>query len=275
MIYFVETTRASLKPADLPSLGLSHILDAGEALNCVQVTGKTPGGKPGLLVCNKTRFGADGLKLEHEWSHPLPGIESVVRVAWSERPTPEKLARKVQLQGYRVDDADGREWQLPLVRKVDDGGCPVSTLPCYQTLNAEGEVVAGSPKQEFLHLWEATEEPWGALTASISYERAVRDAIQAGEDISQLGPPPKLTDADTLRWLTPIIAANYLVSATELMLLNTFDTVGRGPLSWVSLAISFADKMRRMDAMEEQKKTADAMSRSDEKTSTSPAGEAA
>lgn len=255
MIYFVETNKATAKPSDLASFGLAHIRDEGEALSSKAASGKTPGGKSGLLLCNRSRFGNDDLRLDLDWSHPLPGLSAVVRVAFPSRPAPEQLARKTQLKGYWVTDAADRQWLLPLIRKVGDDGAPVSALPCYLTIGPDGSLAKGDPKQEYRHLWEESAEPWDRLLASLNYERAMRQSVEGGDDLGDLGQPPELTDADVMRWLTPIMAANYVIGGHELVLLSAFDDVGSQPLTWLSTALSFSEFMRRLEDREEQKKT--------------------
>lgn len=275
MIYFVETNKASAKPSDLASFGLAHIRGEGESLSVKAASGKTPGGNPGLLLCNRTRFGTDGLRLDLDWSHPLPGLPAVVRVAWTKRPGPEELARDQQLSGYRLTDAADRKWLVPVVRRVGDDDGPVSALPCYLTIGPDGNMIRGEPKAEYRHIWEASAEPWNALLASVNYERALAEAIKAGEGVDELGPPPELTDADVMRWLTPILAANYVIGGPELVQLGAFDELGVQPLSWLSAALSIAELLRRLDEREEQKKTDGGTSPPDASGSIISSGEAA
>ena len=275
MIYFIETNKPSATPSDLESFGLSHILDVGDSLASVQAVSNTPGGQRGLLVCNRKRFGTDGLVLEHDWSAPFPGLSTPVRVAWKEKPTPETLARGKQLRGYWLTDACESRWQLPVVRRVSDDGTPVTALPCYRRLDADGNLVKGDPKDEFRYLWDASEEPWNRLLASYEYEQAVRHSLAANESIADLGQPPELTDAEVLGWLSPIVSANYVIGATELVMLNAFDDGGRDPTGWLSLAIGLADFIRRSEDRQRQKKTASDTSLSGPSPSTSSAGETA
>lgn len=272
MIYFVETNKSNLAPKDLAEFGIAHLLDTKEPLASVAVSGKTPTGKGGVLVCNQKRFGTDGLKLDHDWQ-PLHGVDSRVRVAWSKRPEPDQLKRAKPLLGYTTLDADGREWQLPIVRQIVDCA-PVSATPRYLQFDAEGALKPGDPKAEYVYLWDAGEEPWRALEATYGYERELTAAIEAGGDLSELGPAPDISDGDVLRWLSPIVAANYVVSASELVLMNTFDGVVQ-PLHWVVKSLAFGEWMIRVEEREEQKKTDAGTSPAESPGSTTTAGEAA
>lgn len=243
MIYFVETNQQSAKPADLAAWGLSHLLDDGEALASVAVSGACKLGVPGLIVANKSRWGVDCMTADAAWSDPLPGLPVRVRVAWAERPTPESLARKRQLDGWLVKDADGREWRLPLVRSLGDDDTPEPATPRYLKFGPDGELVPGEVKEEWRYLWEATETPWRRLVAM--WEAGLSDE---GDD-----PRQRVTDAEVVDWLSPIVAANYAVTARELVAMNTFDA-DVTPFRWLSLAVSFAQLVRRHQEREAQKK---------------------
>lgn len=269
MIYFVETAKGGFGPADLAALGIAHIVGPGDGVSSRQ-TAQGPGGAAGLYVCNARVADLDQLE-GLTWSEPLPGLPAAVRVGWATKPTPELLARREQLPGYWFDDVDGRRWRVPLVRRVDAAGTPRAATPCYLTFDTSGELVPGEPVAKYRYLSEVCDECWPRLDEFFRHDQHVAAAIEAGEDVGELGPRPPLPTADVLRWLSAIVATNYYASAQELVLLGVWSDVGLGPLSWLLAATSY-DELLRREAAAEKKSPATVSSASDERCSTTTPG---
>lgn len=239
LLYFVETDAAAARPADLADYGLAHILDGSDPLASVRAEGATPGGESGLLLANKSRLGGAPFDIDLDaqvWSDPLPGFPGTVRVGWwrDHEPTPASLARSKPAAGYTVTDASGRDWHLPVVRKFVDGES-VAAVPQYLTFDDNGNVVSGEPLEQYVPLFEGSEEPFERLRHRFD---AVLDSSFEGDG----GEP--ITDGEVLRWLSPLVAANYVVTAPELVVMRCFDDVDDGALRWLALSIGLSSWVR-------------------------------
>lgn len=210
-LYFVPN-KNTLTPDEAAALGLAYALDG--SIECRQVTGSGPAGQQGVVCVHAEKYDAGQLAYypkTQEWRQ-IPGSEVWVGHAKGELPGPEDLARTKQLDGQRVELADGRAWIVPVARSYSESNIAGDAelywgvnLPQKLQLAADGRWVTSGVVEKYAALWELA-EAWNRCR----FQQMTADDIQRFNVQGQI-------DATVL-----VLQANYRLGRVEASLLGLF-----------------------------------------------------
>ena len=224
-LYYIPGRRA-LDPADLPKLGLGHLLDEPErsdqshvGLTRREVNAGPDNQGAGLVV--GVGGGPVGYWPEHQRWELLhaPASEGdgqpAVYVGYypDAPPGPDGLARSKQIPGHNVElGHPPAEWVVPAVRSVVRSDDPV---PAVLTLNGDGHWHR-QPLERYRRITEFADRV---------YETVMLDAAtQAGEGDRDDDSPAPITDQDAAWAAAEALSINYRVSAAEVSALGLLRT---------------------------------------------------
>lgn len=171
----------------------------------------SPSGTPGLVFADASRQeGQDvGYHPDRQTWRKLPRVDGRPELwvgYWNEaKPGPLDLARLKQLRGVPVTLADGRDWDIPIVRRFDGIEATwKSELPAAWVCDDDGNLVPGStPKAMYAHLWDLTTPIADAMLSIAGGEsEEMPDQVAVG------------------RAVVALLATNYALGAAEIELLE-------------------------------------------------------
>ncbi len=141
--------------ADPRAAGLKYAFDGRSPTRCPVTRG--PDGDAGVVLSCDDALRVRYVPGEQEWG-PVPGTGAWVGY-WRDRlPGPQDLARTDLLDGHAITLLDGREWIVPIARKVlVEGGEIVAwptALPCAVRLDDAGKWQIGDVVPRYRWLWE-------------------------------------------------------------------------------------------------------------------------
>jgi hypothetical protein len=199
-------------PDDIAELGLAHAFPSKSIDRC-QCIANTPTGASGFVFGDTVRMAGRSVTMnmdEQKWEK-LPGSELHVGYWKDAKPKPADLARAERIAGHAVKLGDGQEWIVPLVRSFDRATLKtVSTLPCYMTVDDNGDWHRGDVLEQYAHLWAVTQP----IDESLMAEYVTGDEPPAGE-------------IDIFKTVVVLLQTNYVVGPGELSLLRAFTNEGR------------------------------------------------
>ena len=170
-LYFLPNHRGPISPAILAEYGLSHIVDQGDRTHGCECVANGPHGGPGVTVGRLGSFTHEEIRQSDavEWvKFPKPHATKQAWLGWYKdrpMPTPDDLARKVQLPGESITLADGHKWLVPIARDFE-GACKVPR--CFDLDEETGEWVPVKIRKEYTKLWDHAEAYYQAwITAAI------------------------------------------------------------------------------------------------------------
>ncbi|MDI9598469.1 MAG: hypothetical protein QM323_03075 [Acidobacteriota bacterium] len=193
---------------DYHAAGLDYAFDDRSPTRCPVLRG--PDGAAGVVLSCDEPMRARYVPAEQEWG-PMPGTGLQVGY-WRDRlPGPQDLARTDLLDGHPLTLLDGREWIVPIARKVlVEGGEVVAwptALPCTVRLDDAGKWTIGDVVPRYRWLWEIAGR-W--LDARFG-------ATETDDGISY--------DFDTLfDDAAAVLGANYRIGRAEASLAGLFET---------------------------------------------------
>lgn len=118
LLYFFPGAKAGGR-ALFEAAGLGYAIEGGGA-GAVALTDRGPNGMPGAIVAPPSPRGRQALPQAADsarWSE-IPGGKAWVGWQPDAPPRPEDLERRVTIPGHHVQLADGREWLVPVARRV-------------------------------------------------------------------------------------------------------------------------------------------------------------
>jgi hypothetical protein len=195
-LYFVETKRGAVSPAERQALGMAYAFEHGADISQSAGPIAGPDGKTGLILTQGVVF--PGYDPEFQVWTPAPGKEFYIGRDLRVPITPIDLLRREPVDGHPVEMDDGHLWMVPIVRLLFGG----TQLPQRPRMDANGEWVL-EPMREYASLFEAAEAVW-----EVVYE--------AAQDV--------ITNARECEIATQALAVNYRVSGVELTMLGVFTT---------------------------------------------------
>ncbi len=224
MLYFIEGIKATSKDV-LEQHGLDHLVgnQAGG-----RESGTGPGGKPGCLVVDQSRFKRIQFSPDQQTWEPRFGYPGTWVGMWNDSPPgPEELASEKQLDGPVVRLLDGNLWQIPLLREwslfegdvVYECCLPRVFMQCQET----GRLKPGDVVRQYRQLWDD----------SVTVTEAMLGGGRSDND-------PEFDSRFLDQFLGSLLAANYQVSLTEISLLQLIDEglsgeVIRASIGWQSV----------------------------------------
>lgn len=166
LLYFRPGSLTKSTPTELATLGLAFDHPPAQR----ECTGQGPSGGPGVTIADPVRLGSAPLGInlaEQTWKPvPVPDGEPPLWIGWytDARPTPQELARDKQLDGARVELADGQSWLVPVVRcwEADDEGFSIA-LPRAVYRDANRQWMLGDVQPLYTAIWEAAGRYWDVL----------------------------------------------------------------------------------------------------------------
>lgn len=159
--------------AALRRVGLETLHDDGLSLERCEVLANGPDGGSGTVIgWGRPNTLTAYRKDSQEWHRCAPCGDLAGGRAWigwdkSDPPTPENLARKVQLSGERIKLADGREWLIPIARQ----------LPKIMGLDPESGRVASVVAPQYRAFLE---EAWATLATFVDREGKIYIEYEPG-----------------------------------------------------------------------------------------------
>lgn len=217
-LYFVPSqilTGIAPSPDELAEIGLSYAFEGRPHFASIQQGG--PGAGRGSLLACRRRFEPGQYKIElanQEWKKHPSGKYWVGRFTDLPLPKPTELARDTQIDGYRIELADGQKWQIPLAFQNWDSSTPGD--PCITYRN----VLPHS-------LGLGDDGLWSESEPLPKYRRLV-ELAQAWNDV-QRNPPETLPPELVTKWnqyqtlcaaAVEVLAINYVVGPIECAMLG-------------------------------------------------------
>jgi hypothetical protein len=157
-------------------------------------------------------------------------LKSDLMVGWYKAavPTCEDLQRSDLLAGPLVELADGRAWQVPLVRQMTADGESLVALPAYLDVDDDGQAKRGDVVDRHRWLLELVEPFWEAWCREYFAARSRVDALEAAHEQN----PGELAAArrfyldlpNLLHDAVRVLAANYRLGITEAAVMRLFRT---------------------------------------------------
>lgn len=208
---FLYIKRGDQRPVDdeaIAALGLSYAFEHDRQLANCAVNENNPSGVPSMLFADERRHKrpASYLKDEQTW-RKMPAFEGRPELwlgYWNEsKPTPADLARAQQVHGPSIRLADGNQWQVPIVRRLDPATQAwESRLPAYLDFDDTGHPVRGKPINGYAYLWD--------LTTPLVDARFAADAAEE----------PEVAAQSVWKAAVGLLQANYVVDLPELVMLQ-------------------------------------------------------
>lgn len=204
--YFADGFHNPMNDAAIAALGLSYAFPTAPMY--ARLEGRTPSGGAGTIFGLEPQQPGGELAYrgpELQTWRKRPGDDCVWVGYWNEHcPTPEGLARLVQLPGPLVTLADGQRWRVPRLMAYEAEVGFAIDLPCYADLDADGNWCNGGVVAEY-----ADAEKFAM--------RIYEGVIQA-----ELGNGKRLTSEEVLGFSARLLQFNYLVSDVEVAMLRLF-----------------------------------------------------
>lgn len=201
-LYYLPGETRKFTRDELDEVGLTYAFDRNPTSNYCR---HGPDGKQGMVLASgdtKVGYYAD----KQTWRR-IPGnkADAWVGIYSDDPPTPDDLARSVQLDGHLVALGDGNKWLIPKARAwiEEDGELRWQhTLPQRLARNDDGHWEPQGPTERYARLWEivtlwgpAQELSWNdAVSCAIDVLRANYTGL-GHDEIELLG----LLDTDCLR----------------------------------------------------------------------------
>jgi len=157
--YYIPGASKGLTRTELDAIDLGYMLDDGEThAQHVEVI-KGPDGKKGAVIASHspTPEGRIGYYPDEQEWRQAPGRSWWVGMWTAEKPTPDTLRRKSQLDGHFVLLGDERQWLCPVARALhegDDGQLhAINPVPKALDLDADGNWTVSGDAGRYAHLW--------------------------------------------------------------------------------------------------------------------------
>jgi hypothetical protein len=184
-----------------------------------ELPGRGPGKLPGCLLTYQTTTGQvprriDYRPAEQTWTPVGDGSLLWIGVDSAEPPTPEELQRVKVCRGYPITLGDGREWQVPVIRRSDPER--PTFLPSAFVRNGAGTLVE-QVRASYRSHWEAFAD--------------VAEWIYAGS------PEGRFTNEQIVDLAIHALSINYRFGWHEQNLLQVVDS--ENFLSIVALAVDY------------------------------------
>jgi len=236
-LYYVSGGHSGMTLVDLARAGLGHAFERPPAKTEVL---RGPDGQAGLVVADERTLGREIRYIpdQQTWRRlvsqlPTPNSQLVpwVGLYRGDRPGPEDLARKEQLQGHWVRLADDRDWLCPIARgwAEQDGQLRwYHSLPQVLELDEQGQWRHGPVLARYAPLWDLAlqwdetllrgweerndAESGEEVVMALKFQGAVEAAVRALGVNYRIGP----TEAAMLGILTGPLAGEILNALVDL-----------------------------------------------------------
>jgi hypothetical protein len=215
MAAFLYYIPGGASKADLPALGLDHLI--GASLNLNPISGGPDNLSGMLMSIGPGKYHAATQTWQQHGKFWL-GFET------ENKPSALDLARPEKIQGHRVTLEEGWEVIVPLVRRIPTG----TALPELMVLGADGELVR-EPLPRFAALSQGAEQ--------------IFEVLLMGEGSMEF--------ADVWKIAVAALAVNYRVSAAELSALKVITTAN---IIQIAEALIDLPTLREAEKAELQKK---------------------
>lgn len=150
----IAITRSIIREAGLTDI-FSDVSEDHVGFN--EISGKGPNGSSGTIIFYRDnrepprRMGY--YEGEHDWHQVGDGSKCWIGIDKLSPPRPEDLCRRTIHEGYNLELADGRRWQIPVIRRPDGS----TGLPTDMIFDAAGKY-SEPIKPAYQKYWESSAE---------------------------------------------------------------------------------------------------------------------
>lgn len=153
-----------------------------ELMPCVGVPGRGPNNLSGSIlyyqspktdIPRRTYF----KDAEQQWTPVGTGEHVWIGIDTDDPPTPDDMVRRTVYEGYGIDLADGKRWQIPVIRRCHDAS---TALPTDMVWDSTGKLIEPI-KPAYEALWRDTEtvSRWFVEDQQAPRSDALRHAVKA------------------------------------------------------------------------------------------------
>jgi len=216
-VYFLPARQGSIPAAQIVEAGLHHILDPRRQFTANECR-EGPSGHAGLVIADtKTVHRIGYYDQMQEWCR-VPGVDPCCWVGFDKSDPPDPaldLMRSRFLEGNALELGDEHPWFVPIVRgwilpDADDEGSPACAemLPRAWSLDRLGKISGSEICSDLRHIN-------GLGLEYLEYLGFAKREVEADSDPGEF---PRLRQG-----AVDLLAANYTVSAAELVLIHALD----------------------------------------------------